>query len=106
MRLSTLKRFLAADGIDELLELARLDALASNKDLTYYNFCRQKLSELSTEDIKPPPLVRGRDLLAMGLEPGPQFSQILNAVTEAQLEGSLRTHEEAMAWVKERFQIG
>jgi tRNA nucleotidyltransferase/poly(A) polymerase len=103
MRLSTLKRFLAADGIDELLELARFDALASNQDLTYYNFCRQKLSELSVEDIKPPPLVRGRDLLDMGLAPGPQFSQILNAVTEAQLEGTLQTREQALEWVRERL---
>ena len=73
MRLSTLKRFLAEDGIDELLELARLDALASNKDLTYYDFCRQKLDELGAEEIKPPPLVRGHDLLELGFAPGPRF---------------------------------
>jgi poly(A) polymerase len=105
MRLSTLKRFLATEGIDELLELARLDALASNKDLTYYDFCRQKLVELSAEQLKPLPLVRGRDLLEMGFEPGPRFKEILNAVGEAQLEGTLQSRDQALAWVKERFQI-
>jgi len=103
MRLSTLKRFLGQDGIEELLELARLDALASNKDLTYYEFCTQKLHELGAERIKPAPLVRGRDLLEMGFVPGPQFSRILAAVSEAQLDGALATREQALAWVRERF---
>lgn len=106
MRLSTLKRFLAQDGIDELLELARLDALASNKDLTYYEFCRAKLAALSVEEIKPAPLLRGRDLLDMGLAPGPQFSEILAAISEAQLEGTLRSREEALAWVRARYPHG
>jgi len=105
MRLSTLKRFLAQDGIDELLELARLDALASNKDLTYYEFCTRKLAELSAEEITPPPLLRGQDLLALGLEPGPRFSEILDAVSDAQLDGTLTTREQALAWVRERFGI-
>jgi poly(A) polymerase len=103
MRLSTLKRFLATEGIDELLELARLDALASNKDLTYYDFCTQKLSELGAEEIKPAPLLRGHDLLEMGLVPGPQFGRILAAVSEAQLDGTLATRDQALAWVREQF---
>jgi poly(A) polymerase len=103
MRLSTLKRFLASEHIEELLELARIDAMASNRDLTYYHFCREKLSELGAEAIKPAPLLRGRDLLQLGFEPGPRFSQILEAVTEAQLEGTLHTREQAIAWVRERY---
>jgi len=53
MRLATLKRFLGEEGIDELLELTRIDALSSNGDLQYYNFCRQKLGELKEEGIHP-----------------------------------------------------
>jgi tRNA nucleotidyltransferase/poly(A) polymerase len=105
MRLSTLKRFLAHDGIEELLELARLDALASNRDLTYYDFCRQKLQDLGREEIKPQPLIRGRDLLALGLEPGPRLGEILDAVSEAQLDGTLTTGEQALAWVRERYAL-
>jgi len=103
MRLSTLKRFLAQDGIDELLQLARLDALASNNDLTYHDFCRRKLEELSREEIQPPPLLRGTDLLDLGLEPGPRFGEILAAVSDAQLDGTLTTHAQALAWVRQRF---
>jgi poly(A) polymerase len=103
MRLSTLKRFLAEEWIGELLELARLDATASSGDLTHYDFCTAKLCELGEQEIRPEPLLRGRDLIDLGYEPGPQFGAILEAVSEAQLEGALRTKEEATDWVRGRF---
>ena len=103
MRLGTLKRFLAHEGIDELLELARLDALASNQDLTYYEFCRRRQRELGAEAIRPAPLIRGRDLLDLGLAPGPRVGEIVRAVGDAQLDGTLATREQALAWVRERY---
>lgn len=103
MRVSTLKRFLAQDGIGELLELARIDALASNKDLRNVDFCRAKQREFGAAQLKPSPLIRGRDLLALGLEPGPRFREILNAVEEAQLESRLTSREQALAWVRDQY---
>jgi len=103
MRLSTLKRFLAEDGIDELLELARLDALASNQDLTYVEFCQRKREEFGATVLRPAPLVGGRDLIELGLRPGPRFKEILNSVVDAQLEGSLTTRDDALAWVRRTF---
>jgi len=101
MRPATLKRFLREDGIEELLELARIDALSSSGDLRPYEFCRRQLAELGPEQIAPPRLLSGRDLIALGLLPGPHFKEILNAVEEAQLEGRLRTREDALAWVQQ-----
>ena len=103
MKLSTLKRFLGQDGIHELLELCRIDALSSNGDLGYYEFCQQKLAELGEKEVSPEPLLRGRDLIRLGYAPGPSFSAILGAVEEAQLEGVLRTREQAVAWVREGY---
>jgi poly(A) polymerase len=103
MRLSTLKRFLGEDGIDELLELTRIDALSSNGDLTYYEFCKQKLIELQQEEIHPEPLLRGRDLIQMGFTPGPIFQTILKQVEEAQLGGELANRDDAIAWVRKNF---
>jgi poly(A) polymerase len=103
MRLSTLKRFLGEEGIDELLELTRIDALSANGDLQYYQFCKQKLAELKHEEIHPPPLLRGKDLIAMGFTPGPSFHEILKQVEEAQLSGELSTREEAIAWVNKTY---
>ncbi|MGH8006392.1 MAG: CCA tRNA nucleotidyltransferase [Candidatus Binatia bacterium] len=103
MRPATLKRFLREEGIEELLELARIDALASSGDLRPYEFCRRQLAELGPEQIAPPRLLSGDDLIEMGLEPGPRFKEILDTVEEAQLEGRLLTREDALAWVKEHW---
>jgi tRNA nucleotidyltransferase/poly(A) polymerase len=103
MRKATLTRFLREDGIDELLELARIDAGASNGDLQYYEFCRAQLAALSEQQMNPPPLVTGRDLIALGFTPGPQFSEILQAVEEQQLEGVLGDRDAALAWVRARY---
>jgi poly(A) polymerase len=103
MRKSTLTRFLREDGIEELLELARIDASASNGDLQYYEFCRAQLAALSEQELHPPALVTGRDLIAIGFPPGPRFSEILHAVEEQQLEGALADRDAALAWVRATF---
>ena len=103
MRLSTLKRFLAEPDIEELLELARIDTLSANGDLQYYHFCKQKMAELKHEEIHPEPLLRGRDLIAMGFSPGPLFHDILKAVEEAQLEGAISSKEQAVEWVARKY---
>jgi poly(A) polymerase len=103
MRVSTLKRFLREDGIVELLELARIDALSSNGDLSYYRFCKQRLVELTEEEIRPKPLIRGDDLIALGLVPGPIFSDILRQVEDAQLGGELNSREEALQWIQQNY---
>ncbi len=103
MRLSTLKRFLREDGIEELLELCRIDSLSANGDLQYYNFCKQKMSELKKEEIHPEPLLKGRDLIAMGFSPGPLFQKILKEVEEAQLDGEISSRDHAEEWVLKQY---
>jgi tRNA nucleotidyltransferase (CCA-adding enzyme) len=103
MRLSTLKRFLREDGIEELLELCRIDSLSANGDLQYYTFCMQKLTELKKEEIRPDPLLRGRDLIAMGFSPGPSFQEILKEVEEAQLNGEISSRNHAAEWVLKKY---
>ena len=103
MRLSTLKRFLREDGNEELLELARIDALSSNGDLSYYRFCQERRGALNDEEIRPEPLVRGGDLIELGFKPGPQFKEILRQVEDAQLGGELNSRDEAMEWIKTKF---
>jgi poly(A) polymerase len=103
MRLNTLKRFLREEGIGELLELARIDALSSNGDLQYYYFCQNRLAELKDQEIRPEPLLRGGDLIELGFKPGPLFSQILRQVEDAQLGGELNSREKAIEWVKKNY---
>ena len=103
MRLSTLKRLLRHEGFDELLALARMDALASNRDLRYVEFCAQRRAELAREEIRPPRLLGGDDLIDLGYQPGPRLGEILRALEEAQLEGEVTSRVEAERFVRSRF---
>ena len=103
MRPATLKRFLRQPHFDEHLELHRLDCLASHGSLEAYDFCTAELQKQSVETLRPPPLLTGSDLIALGLTPGPQFKTILSAVEDRQLEGTLRDKEEALKYVRERL---
>jgi putative nucleotidyltransferase with HDIG domain len=105
MRESTLKRFLRLAKFDEHLELHRLDCLSSHGHLETYELLRDKLRELSQEQLKPKPLLTGRDLIAEGYRPGAQFSKILAAVEDAQLEGRIRTREQGLELVRQSFPL-
>ncbi|MCX6627008.1 MAG: CCA tRNA nucleotidyltransferase [Candidatus Solibacter sp.] len=105
MKESTLKRFLRLPEFEEHLELHRLDAISSNKRLDNYEVAKSKLEEYSAEHLQPEPLVTGADLIGMGYQPGPQFSLILAMLEDAQLEGRIRSQDEAMDLVWEMFPL-
>ena len=106
MRVAKLKRFMARPSFNEELELHRVDCESSHRMLDNYEFLLRKREEFANEPIIPPPLMRGDDLIALGLEPGPEFGEILEAVETRQLEGRLRTADEALEWVKKRYLSG
>jgi poly(A) polymerase len=103
MRLSRLKGFLAEPNIEEEIELHRADCLASHGMLDNWQFCLEQLRSFKEEELKPPPLVSGDDLIALGFSPGPRFKKILEAVSEKQLEGQLTDKESAVRFIKETF---
>ncbi|HXN51928.1 MAG TPA: CCA tRNA nucleotidyltransferase [Candidatus Acidoferrum sp.] len=103
MRAATLKRFVRLPRFDEHLELHRLDCLSSHGRFESYGLVSRTLSETPPEQIQPPRLLTGDDLLEMGYKPGPIFSEILNAVEDAQLEGQLKTKEEAKDYIWRSF---
>ena len=88
MREAKLKSFMARPTFDEELELHRVDCEGSHRMLDNYEFLLRKREEFANEPIIPPPLVRGDDLIAFGLKPGPKFGEILEAVETQQLEGT------------------
>jgi poly(A) polymerase len=106
MKPATLKRFARLNRFDEHLELHRLDCLSSHRMLENYDFVRRFNEETPAAEIRPPRLVTGDDLLAIGLRPGPLFKEILNAVEEAQLNDSIRTREEALILAKSLIPAG
>jgi poly(A) polymerase len=103
MKASTFKKFIRLPHFDQHLELHRLDCESSHRSLRLYQYTREKMAQLPPAEVQPEPLIGGDDLIASGYDPGPTFKQILNLVEDAQLEGRLRTKEEAMRFVRENF---
>ena len=56
----------------------------------------QRARELDVEQRPPEPLLLGRHLLALGVEPGPRVGEITRVVYEMQLDGRVRTVEDAI----------
>jgi poly(A) polymerase len=102
MKPSTLKRFFRLPKFEEHLDLHRLDCQSSHRDLSLYEFAKEKFHSLPAEQIRPAPLITGADLIAAGYQPGPMFKELLTAVEDAQLEGSISTKEEALDLVREK----
>ncbi len=103
MRPSTLVRLLREPHFSELLQLHRADCLASHGQLDLYEFCQQQLAALKKEHLRPPALLTGNDLIALGFVPGPLFREILAAVEDAQLEGQLDNYYAALRFVQRKF---
>ena len=101
MRRAKQMRFIGQPHFSELLELHRLDSMAGCGDLEAYTFVKTLSEDTPKEVVHPAKLITGRDLIERGLQPGPLFREILEAVDEAQLEGTVTTKEEAMAKVLE-----
>lgn len=105
MRESTLKKFMQRETFVTELEQHRIDCLASHGDISNWRFLRKKLKTFSQEEIKPLPLLTGRDLLALGFKEGPLIGQILKALETEQLEGRLSSKDQASSWVLSNFKL-
>ena len=103
MRESTRRRFLRQDCFSQLLELHRADCMGCHGKLDLYEYCMAQLALLSEEQLRPPRLLSGRDLLELGLQPGPLVGRILDRLEEAQLEGNVESRDQALAWVCSRY---
>jgi putative nucleotidyltransferase with HDIG domain len=101
MRPAKLRRFMARPHFGIELELHRIDCAGSHGDLENYQFLVRKSSEFAQEPLIPAPLVRGGDLISMGLRPGPKIGELLEAVQTAQLEGEVSTRAEALQLLQE-----
>ncbi|MBV9768857.1 MAG: CCA tRNA nucleotidyltransferase [Bryobacterales bacterium] len=103
MRESTLMRMLRLPAFNEHLELHRLDCSSSHGHLENYEFAKAKFEELAPEELRPPRLVTGNDLIRAGYLPGPQFSQMLETAEDAQLEGRIQSKEEGLDLIRSTF---
>ena len=93
------QRVLIGAWAADLLVLAEAAASVEEGSLEAIEFCREKLA-LPREELNPPPLLTGDDLIRAGLRPGPHFRELLDNTRDAQLEGKLHTREQALAYAQ------
>jgi poly(A) polymerase len=105
MRETKRKRMVREEGFDELLALCFLDAQASHGDTAPFQWLRDYAANLEPEELRPPRILSGEDLIAMGYGPGPLFAEILTAIEDAQLEGKLAAAEEARDFVRRHWPL-
>ena len=103
MRKSTLRRLLLRETFPLELELHKLDCLGSHGDLELYDFLIEQAAELEKQPAIRPPLLTGKDLIELGMKPGPTLGALLHEIREKQLADELKTPRQAKAWVKRQI---
>jgi poly(A) polymerase len=104
MRKSTLRRLLLRPTFPLELELHRLDCLGSYGGLEVYHFLVAQAKALARQPSLRPPLLKGQDLIALGMKPGPPMGALLAEIREKQLQDELKTPAQARRWAQERIQ--
>jgi poly(A) polymerase len=102
MRRNRLKNFVLDDRFQMLVSLVRADCLASHGNTSDCDFA-VKAREEFIQNVPVAPLIRGRDLIELGLAPGPVFSTILREVEERRKAGKINTREDALAFVRGHY---
>jgi tRNA nucleotidyltransferase (CCA-adding enzyme) len=100
-----LARKLAPATLDMLAAVMEADHLGrppviSKKTERLINHLRAAAKRLAIAEKPPDSILRGRDLLAMGLAPGPTLGRILRAAFEAQLDGAFADPEAGRVWLR------
>lgn len=102
MRAAKLRRFMGRETFGLELELHRIDCASSHRGTDNYVFLLDKLAAFAKAPVLPDPLIRGEDAMRAGVPRGPEIGQVLREARERQLDGELRTRDEALAWLEER----
>ena len=100
-------RRLAAEvvRIDRLIKVAAADDEGRPpfpSDPADIKWLADEAQRLKVADAAPAPIVRGRDLIALGLKPGVEFGRILKDCYEAQLDGAFSDLEGGVAYARSK----
>ena len=90
------KPLLAHPHFELLLQMSAAVAAAENRPATDVEFCRDYMSTLHGDELCPPPLVDGQDLIALNVPQGPAFRILLSTIRDEQLDEILTTRITAL----------
>ncbi len=106
---AAIRRLANQVNIEELILLAKADFLGrTTKEALLGDFeagvwLAKRAAELNVTNTPIPPLLQGRDLMQAGLSPSKAFKVILQKAYEAQIEGEISTHSDALMWLEKEL---
>ncbi len=103
MRKSKLRRWLREDSFPMHLELHRLDCVASHGMLANWYYGLGEWRSEKAREPEPAALVRGGDVIGLGVNPGPEVGRLLRMVEDARLEGRIDDRDGALQLVREEL---
>ncbi len=102
---STIRRLSTKVNIEELVTVARADFLGRTTKESLSGVYKagdwllKKAEELDVYNVPPTPLLKGRDLIALGIEPSKKYKILLDSVYKEQIEGTLVNKEDAIIYL-------
>jgi hypothetical protein len=103
MSLARLRRLAASPYFGDLYQYQRAIQKATGADRSALNKIRRRVRELGDIELTPKPLLDGYELIKLGAEAGPGLGRLAEDMYVAQLEGHLKTAEQARRWVRKRL---
>jgi len=103
MSLAQLKQLLAEPYFEDLYVLQKAiqkTRYGGRKSVGALIRLRKRIKALGDVELRPEPLLNGRDLMRLGAVPGPGLGQLAEEMYIAQLEGELKTSKQAEQWVR------
>ena len=103
---AAIRRLSTKVNIQDLVILAKADHFgrttkdAKNREYLAGEWLLQKAKELNVQNEKPKAFLQGRDLIKLGMKPSSEFKKILDQAYEAQLDGLINSHKEAILWLE------
>ena len=97
-------RIIADPNFPLELELHRLDCIACHGLLDNYVLMLDRMREFANLPAPRKPFLTGNDIIALGVKPGAVFRRILNEAEDLRLEGSLKSREQSLEWLRARIE--
>lgn len=97
---SEVQPILISPWAEDLLDMVEARAEVEGRSKAGIDWCRERRC-LPAAELNPPPLIRGDDLFRYRLPAGPIYREILQEAWRNQLDGLLRTREQALDWLDE-----
>ena len=105
MRSATWRRMMADPHFPLELELHRIDCISCHGKLENYLLMLDRMHELEAAALEavPKPFLTGKDLMKLGVRPGPRLGKLLRYVADLQLDGIVTNRQEAKKAVMDRL---